>query len=213
MKLLPLASLALAALLPAQNSNEKAPTVTNALEFVNGSALKIGYRQFTLAGGRTMKALSGGSANAETLAFYNDTYIPHMLAGSLRLNANASIADVELEAGKYRFSFRLDEDTIWNLDIYTDTGKKTIGEGFDIEKGWWKQEKKVTSIALDTKETGEEKVQRLVIQLVAEVGSDEPKGGEIKVAFGPLAATVSFKLGKPQAQAAEASAKKTKGDG
>ena len=124
MKLLPLASLALAALLPAQNSNEESPTATNVLEFANGSILKIGYRQFTLAGGRTMKALSEGSAGAESLAYYNDNYIPHMLAGSLRLNANASIADVELEAGKYRFSFRLDEDTIWNLDIYTDTGKK-----------------------------------------------------------------------------------------
>ena len=51
-----------------------------------------------------------------------------------------------------------------------------------------------------------------MIQPVAEVGSNEPKG-EIKVAFGPLAATVSFKLGKPQAKAAEASAKKTKSDG
>ncbi len=201
---------ALAATISAQNTNQDAPFAHNILAYESGAKIHISYRQFTFAKGQTFEALASGKAPAASLAFLNDRYIPGVLDGRIELTANATIAEIDLEAGKYRFSFRIDEDAIWNLEIYTDTGKKSDGKLWEAENGWWTQEDKIASIALDTLENAAGKVDRLTIAPMASIETNKG-AGNLRIDFGPVTAEVPFALAKPiEVGTAEASADKGK---
>ncbi len=203
-----LAFATLVALAPAQNTNQDAPRAHNILEFESGATIHISYRQFTIAKGETFKALSSGKAPASSVSFLNDQYIPGVLDGRMSINANATLGEVELEAGKYRFSFSIDEDAIWNLDIYADTGKKSDAELWNATKGWWTQEEKIAAIAIDTKENDDGTVERLSIAPMANAESNKPTGN-VRIDFGPATARVSFKLGKPASKLGKPAKTKT----
>ncbi len=204
------AILACSTLIPfatAQNGNDKSPTVGHYIEFENGAAAKISYKAFTVAQGQTLRALSAGlSGNTK---FFNSRYIPRMLKGRMKFNSVVTLGGEMIEAGKYRFSFRIDDDQIWNLDLYSDTGKQTVGEDWDIEKGWWEQETKIVSIALDTRDTRKDKASRLQVLPVANSKSNAATGS-LRVRFGPLVASVEMELGSPTKKAtAEAAGTKS----
>ncbi len=205
-----LAVLALSTCLAAQNSNDAAPTAAHKLVFASGAKITVSYKSFTISSGQTLRDLSSGKSRGAN--FYNNIYIPSMLDGRIALNASATIGSEEIEAGKYRFSFSIDKDAIWNLDIYTDTGKKTIGDKpYAPEKGWWKQETKVASIPLDTEDNGKDRASRLSVQPVAATKGSK-SSGNLKINFGPMVAQVDYQLSKPAKakRAVEASGKKKK---
>lgn len=202
-----LAALLVGSTLSAQNSNDQAPKSGHTLGFSTGATIAVSYRSFTVDKGTTLRGLSGGKF--ESADFYNNVYIPMMLDGRIQLNTAGTLGGTELKAGKYRFSFRIDAQGAWNMDLFSDTGKKTIGtQKWQPKKGWWAQETKVASLKLKTTDTGDDSASRLSIVPVAAI-SRSKSHGNLAIRFGPFLSSVAYKLAAP-AQPVDASGKDKK---
>lgn len=178
---------ALAALSPAQNTNENAPVATNALAFDKDTEVAVSYRSFTTAGGNWLRQLtdkSQGGTRARKL--YNEQYITEYLKGSLKLSKDIELAGNPLAAGTYKLSFRIDDDLVWHLVVLNDKG----GE--------------ICAVVMNTERDDKTAVGRLSITPVA---AAEGKAGALHVHFGPLKAAVAFTVGKGAAAPAAAPAK------
>jgi hypothetical protein len=181
-------ALLLAFPLAAQNTNDRAPTATNRLEFAGGGSIQVSYRAFTIAGGRSIKALmTKGEAGAQARQFYNTRYIPGFLHGSLALGQDTAIGGQTVAKGEYRLLFRIDEDLVWHFVLAKPDG----GED-------------VAVIALDTTEDALASARRLAITPVA---GDQEGGGALQLQFGSLVAKVEFAVVKPAPAAGAKSGK------
>src|SRR5690606_40305956 len=77
----------------AQNTNQDAPRAWHRLEFQGGATLEVSYRQFTIAEGKTLRALQSGESPDEWMTFYSDRYIPYMLGGRFAFGAQGKMGD------------------------------------------------------------------------------------------------------------------------
>lgn len=183
MRLLLATVLSLAVPLAAQgNTNERAPTATNKLEFDGGAAVSVSYRSLTLAGGQSLKRLmTKGKEGDRIREFYNTQYLPNFLHGKLEVGADVELGGQTLAKGSYGMTFRIDSDVVWHLVLTNAAGAE------------------VCAVALDTSEDASSKAKRLVIQPVA---ADEDGSGQLQLQFGSLVAQVPFKIVKKAAPAA-----------
>lgn len=177
------ASLLLFAALPAQNTNENAPTSTSSLAFDKEHELTVSYRSFTIAGGNWVRQLNDrGATGKQARKFYNEQYITQYLRGSLKANKDLELGGNSLSAGTYKLTFRIDEDLVWHLVVMNEKGDQEI-----------------CAIAMVTERDDKTAAARLSITPVA---AAEGKQGSLAIHFGPLRSAVAFKVGKPPAKAA-----------
>jgi hypothetical protein len=178
---------ALPALATAQNTNDNAPVATNVLAFDSDTKITVSYASFTTAGNNWLRGLyAKGEAGAQARKGYNERYIPGRLAGKLELSKDVELAGNPLAAGAYKFTFKIDEDLVWNLVVMNDKGDE------------------ICSIAMNTERDDKRPASRLTITPIA---AAEGKAGSLDVRFGPLHADVAFKVGAtPAAKKAEAPA-------
>lgn len=182
---------AFAALLPAQNTNDAAPTATAALAFDKDTELTVSYRSFTTAGGNWLRQLTDkGQGGSRARKFYNEQYITEYLKGSLKLSKDVELGGTPLTAGTYKLSFRIDDDLVWHLVILNDKGAE------------------VAAVVMNTERDDKTATNRLRITPMAAAKGQE---GHLEVHFGPLKAAIAFKVGKAAAApAAPAEAKDAK---
>lgn len=174
--------------LAAQNSNDNAPVATNALAFDKDTKVTVTYASFTTAGGGWLQQLyATNDTGARARKFYNEQYITGKLAGSLELSKEVSLAGNPLTAGTYKFTFRIDEDLVWQLVVMNAKGQE------------------VCAVTMNTSRDDKHAVNRLSI---APVAAAQGKAGSLAIRFGPLAADVAFTVGGEAAKKAEPSPKK-----
>lgn len=187
------AACALVALAPAQNSNDNAPTATHSLAFDKDTKVAVTYASFTTSGGGWLSGLyAQGDAGARMRKGYNEQYITKQLKGSLELSKDVQLAGNPLTAGTYKFTFKIDEDLVWNLIVMNQKGDE------------------ICTIAMNTERDDKRPVSRLSITPIA---AAEGKAGNLNIRFGPLQADVAFTVAaaapaKPTKNAEEAGAKK-----
>ena len=166
------AAAALAAVLPAQNTNQDAPRAVHNVVWPNGTSLTVSYNQLTLAQGKSLEALmTKGERGAGMRAFYNDRYLPGTLAGKIEVSVPITLADHELAAGTYGFTFRIDEDLVWHL-IVNDA-----------------KDKPVAKVALKTDQKAA-KAERLVVQPIPT--TPRKAEGKLEIRYGPLSTYLPF---------------------
>ncbi|MEZ5964417.1 MAG: hypothetical protein R3F56_11275 [Planctomycetota bacterium] len=179
---------ALAASISAQNSNDNAPTATNALAFDKDTKVTVSYASFTTAGGNWLHQLyAKGDNGARARKFYNEQYVTGKLAGSLELSKDIELAGNPLVAGTYKFTFRIDEDLVWQMVVMNGKGQE------------------VCVATMNTERDDKHPVSRLTITPVA---GPEGKAGNLNIRFGPLAADIAFKVAASAAKKAEPAGKK-----
>jgi hypothetical protein len=110
---------ALAALSPAQNTNENAPVATNALAFDKDSELSVSYRSFTTAGGNWLRQLTDKGQGG---------------ARALKVSKDIDLGGNPLSAGTYKLSFRIDDDLVWHLVVLNDKGGEICAVVMNTER-------------------------------------------------------------------------------
>ena len=156
----------LGALLPAQ-------TATNSIEFRHGGTISISYRALDLAQGTTLAQLMSTEEEAARFReFFNERGFLDRIRGTLELSHTTELAGTELDPGKYRLSFRIDDDLMWYLVILSEDGEE------------------ISTTILDVQTRDASRYNRLFLQPVA---TDNAKGkGQLEIRFGKLDATVDL---------------------
>lgn len=172
----------LVSLAPAQrNSNDTAPTATNALSFDKDTQITVSYTSFTTAGGGWLRQLYElGDVGVSSRKYYNEQYITSRLKGSLKVSQDVQLAGNPLTAGSYKLTFRIDQDLVWHLVVLSD------------------KDQEICAIAMNTERDDKHAANRLSITPVA---AAEGKQGSLHIHFGPLHADVPFTVGKAAAAA------------
>lgn len=164
----------LCSLAPAQNTNDNAPVATHSLAFDKETKITVSYASFTTAGGNWLRALyAKGEGGSRARRLYNEQYTPSRLAGSVELSKDVQLGGNPLAAGTYKFTFRIDEDTVWHLVVLNQKGQE------------------ICAVVMNTERDDKRPVGRLTITPVA---GAEGKAGNLDIRFGPLRAEVPFEV-------------------